>query len=271
MSKNGHIDNEPLTQERMVTLLDEIYGIAIRGIPKVSKSVDQLADDYLSHCTDQKKAAKKLINNQVAKCGTSGFLTGLGGLITLPVTLPANITSVLYVQIRMIAAVAKIGGFDIQSDQVQTMVYACLTGQAISDVIKQTGIKVGEKFAVAAIEKIPGKALIEVNKKVGFRLVTKAGTKGIVNMGKLVPIAGGIIGGIWDITSTRIIAANAYSVFIKNLIPAAKSKNDTSETEVFDMEFEDISEEHDYVIVDASDNAIPCSDVDTHSSADINE
>ena len=35
------------------------------------------------------------ISWQVAKCGTSGFLTGLGGLITLPVAIPANIASVL--------------------------------------------------------------------------------------------------------------------------------------------------------------------------------
>jgi len=91
----------------------------------------------------------------------------------------------------MIAAIAKIGGFDVRSDQVQTLAYACLTGSAIADVLKQTGIKVGEKITVSAINKIPGKVLTSINQKVGFRLLTKFGTKGAVNFVKLVPIAGG--------------------------------------------------------------------------------
>ena len=85
------------------------------------------------------------MQNQVLKCGTSGFLTGLGGLITLPVAIPANIGSVLYVQLRMVAGIAKLGGYDIKSDQVQTMVYLALTGSALKDVVKQVGIKFGEK------------------------------------------------------------------------------------------------------------------------------
>lgn len=51
-------------------------------------------------------------------------------------TLPANITSVMYVQLRMCCAIAKMAGYDIHSDQVQTLIYACLTGSAISDILK---------------------------------------------------------------------------------------------------------------------------------------
>lgn len=155
-----------------------------------------------------------MIKYQIAKCGTSGFISGLGGALTLAVTLPANITSVLYVQLRMVAAIAYMGGFDIQSDQVQTMVYACLTGSAISDVLKETGIKVGQKIAVSSINKIPGKVLISINQKVGFRLMTKFGTKGAINLVKLVPVAGGLVGGAIDVGTTKIIADNAYNIFI---------------------------------------------------------
>lgn len=37
---------------------------------------------------------------------TQGVLTGLGGLITWLVAIPANVGSVMYVQIRMIALLA---------------------------------------------------------------------------------------------------------------------------------------------------------------------
>jgi len=211
--------SKKIDEHQLSTILDDLYSKALDGVPRVSKSVDELADDYLQKGGSIEKAADAFINNQITKCGISGFLTGLGGLITLPVAIPANVSSVLYVQLRMIAVVAKIGGFDVRSDQVQTLAYACLTGSAIADILKQTGIKVGEKITVSAINKIPGKVLTSINQKVGFRLLTKFGTKGVVNFVKLVPLAGGVVGGAIDIGSTKIIAKNAYNIFIKNQIP----------------------------------------------------
>lgn len=54
------------------------------------------------------------------KCTTSGFFTGFGGLITLPVALPANVTRILYVQMRMIASLAYMAGLNVHDDSVQT-------------------------------------------------------------------------------------------------------------------------------------------------------
>lgn len=205
---------QKLDEKKMLTVLDELYNKALDGIPKVSKPIEELAEDYMQKNSSPESAAKEMIKYQIAKCGTSGFISGLGGALTLAVTLPANITSVLYVQLRMVVAIAYMGGFDVQSDQVQTMVYACLTGSAISDVLKQTGIKVGQKIAVSTINKIPGKVLVSINQKVGFRLMTKFGTKGAINLVKLVPVAGGLVGGAIDAGTTKIIADNAYNIFI---------------------------------------------------------
>lgn len=218
-----------LDEKQMVTILDELYGKVINGIPKVSKPVDELANNYLIKHNNPEKAAKELTKYQIAKCGTSGFITGLGGIITLPASVPANISSVLYVQLRMVAAIAYMGGFDLQSDQVQTLTYACLTGSAIADVLKQTGIKIGEKIALATINKIPGKVLTSINQKVGFRLITKFGTKGAINLVKLVPVVGGVIGSVTDIGSTQIIAQNAYNIFIKRKMPSNDALNHNSE------------------------------------------
>lgn len=141
------------TQEDIMKLLEKLYDNAIQGLPKVSPPISQLADDYLSKNPDPEVAAKSFINYQIAKCTTSGFVTGLGGLITLPVAIPANISSVLYVQMRMIACLAYMGGYDTNSDQVQTLVYACLAGISLDQVVKQVGIKVGVKFANAMVKK----------------------------------------------------------------------------------------------------------------------
>lgn len=208
-----------LTEERAAGILSAVYDKALDGVPNVSRSVDQFADDYAARYDDPTKAAEELVKYQVLKCGTSGFITGLGGLITLPVTIPANIGSVLYVQMRMVAASAKIGGYDIRSDQVQTLVYICLTGSAVNDVIKDTGIQIGTKTLTAALKKLPGSALVKINQRVGFRLITKFGEKGVINLGKLIPLAGGVIGGAFDVASTTIIAKNAIKLFIENENP----------------------------------------------------
>jgi len=203
-----------LKQEDIMELLNKLYDCSVSGIPKVSPPISKLADDYINKSKDIESAAKSFINYQIVKCTTSGFITGLGGLITLPVAIPANISSVLYVQMRMIACLAQMGGFDIKSDQVQTLVYACLAGISIDQVVKQVGIKFGVKVANQMVKKIPGTVLTKINQKVGFRFLTKFGTKGLINFGKAIPVVGGVISGGFDFAETKIIANRAYRMFI---------------------------------------------------------
>ncbi len=206
-----------ISKEDMANLLDTCYKKAVEGLP-TSKSCVQLGEEYLSTYATPLIAAEKLTKNQVAKCGTSGFVTGLGGVITLPVAIPANISSVIYIQLRMIATVAYIGGYNPNDDEVQTLAYLCLTGNAMTDIAKSAGIKVGEKISINLIKKIPGTVLTKINQKVGFRLITKFGEKGIINLGKMVPLVGGVIGGGVDIASTNVIAKKAINVFIHGVI-----------------------------------------------------
>lgn len=212
-----HMQNvkSALTTENIMALLDKLYQGCLNGVPRVSPSIDKLAEDYIGKTDSIEKAARQFTNYQITKCTTSGFLTGLGGLITLPIAIPANISSVLYVQMRMVAGLAYMGGFDLKSDQVQTLVYACLAGVSLNQIVKQAGIKFGTKFANSMIKKIPGTVLTKINQKVGFRFITKFGTKGLINLGKAVPIVGGLIGGCIDLAETKAIAHRSYKLFIE--------------------------------------------------------
>lgn len=214
--------DEVLTEEKVQEILNTLYIKSINGIPKVSLPIEDLVDDYMKKNPDIESAVKSLIKNSTIKCGTSGFLTSSGGFAAMIAALPANITSVLYVQLRMSCAIAAMGGYDIHSDQVQTLIFACLTGSAMTDILKQAGVRFGTKFTTAMIKKIPVAALTKINKAVGFRFVTKFGTTGIINLGKLVPVLGGIIGGGVDVASTVTIGNNAYKVFIKNEMPTGE-------------------------------------------------
>ena len=172
----------------MMNLLDKCYDGALKGVLPGEKNIMELAEDYLSKSNSKEKAIDDLIRNQILLCGTNGFVAGLGGLLVLPIAIPANVASVIYVQLRMIAAIAHINGYDVYSDQVRTIAYVCLTGSSATNILKNVGIKIGEKVAVSALKKIPAAILIKINQQVGFRLVTKFGQKGVVNIVKMVPL-----------------------------------------------------------------------------------
>lgn len=203
------------SQADMMNLLDSLYSKCIQGIPMISSPIEKMADDYLQHNATVEDAAKDMINKQVIKCTTSGFITNLGGVITLPVTIPANVGSVMYVQMRMIACAAYMAGYDVHTDQVQTLVYACLAGVSVMEVAKKVGIKIGQKGLENLIDKIPGKVLIAINHKVGFRMLTKFGETGAINLGKAIPVVGGVIGDGFDFIDTKFIGNRAYNQFIK--------------------------------------------------------
>ena len=45
--------------------------------------------------------------------------------------------------------------------------------------------------------------------------MTKFGTKGVINLGKMIPVVGAVIGGGMDFIETKIIANRAYKLFIE--------------------------------------------------------
>lgn len=202
-----------IKQEDVMNLLDSCYEKCLNGVSMVSPSVEDMANDYLNKYPTKEEACKAMLNNQIVKCTTSGFVTGFGGFIVMPIAIPANISSVIYVQMRMIACTAYMAGYELNSDQTQTFVYACLAGVALNNALKQAGIKVGIKLANGVIKKIPGKVLTKINQKVGFRFITKFGTTGVVNLGKMIPGVGAIVGGGLDLVETKIIANRAYKWF----------------------------------------------------------
>lgn len=207
-------ETKELNQGMIMKALDYAYEKAIIGIPGFD-SAQEMAENFMKNGDNSISNCNSLIRWQNTKAGTSGFLTGLGGLITMPVAIPANLASVMYVQIRMIAAIAYIGGYDLKDDRVKSLVYLCMAGNGAKDILKDIGIVVGRKLGQQMIANISGKTVSAINQKVGFRLLTKFGEKGAINLGRAVPIFGGLIGGAFDIVTTNIIGNVARKTFIE--------------------------------------------------------
>ena len=217
--------------QNLMEILDKVYGYVVDGIPHVSQPITEYTEKYLRKSDSVEQAAMKMINAQIAKSTASGFVTGLGGIFTLPVALPANLATVLYFQLRMIAGVAYMAGFDVHSLQVRSLTYMCLAGLTMEQLLKNTGIKIGTRISKTVAAKLPAKLTAVINQKVGYRLFTKFGNRSALSVGKAVPLLGGLISGGIDLVETQMIAERAFNLFIGG---EADHAADFAEFEVLD-------------------------------------
>ncbi len=204
-----------LSKDTVIKILDTIYDNAEEGLPGILSVKEEVQKEKIKYKNPQEHI-DSVIKWAVAKSSCAGFASSVGGIITLP-TLPFGMSVNLYIQLRMIIKIAYISGLDIKSEEVKTFIYCCLAGsKAIKDILKSVGIKIGQKLTQKMITGISGKVLIKINKLVGFRLFTKFGSKGVFNFGKMVPIAGGIIGGYIDGHWCYSSGKMAKKLFFKN-------------------------------------------------------
>ena len=192
----------------MTSILNNIYDSAING-----RAVE-LANEYIERYGRTELAIDKLVSCQRRKCTTTGFVTGLGGLVSIPVTLPADLYSSLVIQVNMIVAIAVIRGYDVHSEEVKTLVYPCIVGNSIGDVLKQAGIKaVTDYTAKTIIPKLTVMVSQRIAAKVGSKLVVKASAKGLSNAAKMIPVLGGLIGGAYNYAEVSTYANIARERF----------------------------------------------------------
>lgn len=204
------MSGKSLTYGMVMRALETAYDLSIKG-NAIFDSAYELAESYQKRGGTKLDQANEMIGWQIIKAGTSGFLSGLEGAFTIPL----NIASVLAIQMRMSAAIAIIGGYDPYDDQVKSFVYLTMVGNELKDVAKAAGIKIGKRMAEQYIKrKVTREALVAINRKVGLRLVTKFGEKGIINLGKAIPLVGGFIGGVFDAVTTDAVGNAAIKVFI---------------------------------------------------------
>ena len=194
--------------------LDWAFERAVKGAAGVD-SARVLADDYLTGEGDLVDKVRRLIRHQAVLAAAAGFVSGFGGMASMPVMVPVNLASVMFVQMRMIAAIALMGGHDLKEEHVKLVVLACLAGDAakdvLKDVLKDVGIVIGTRMAVSALRNVSGKTLSAVNRAVGRRLFGAAGRKGPL---RVVPLMGGLVGGTLDALATRVIGRVALAAFV---------------------------------------------------------
>lgn len=193
-------------------VLEQIVRLGVDGFGPF-KSAEDSAREALKGRT-QEQAIRVLVRNHCLIAGSQGFVTNLGGFVTMPVALPANIGAAYLIQSHLAAAIAQVHGQDLRSEEVQTAILLCLLGNAGTEVVKQVGIKVGTKYSAALLKSIPVAVIRQINRKAGFALVAKYGTKrAAVTLAKGIPLVGGGIGGGMDAVATKAVGTFADKFF----------------------------------------------------------
>jgi uncharacterized protein (DUF697 family) len=171
----------------------------------------ELAREYLDDARFESNDARvdALIEREMIKNFTTGFLTGLGGVLTLPVAVPSALGASWLLQARMAGAIAHLYGHDLDSARTRTTILMSLAGDVARDAMRDLGIPIGPRLTQRAIDQIPGRALVEVNKRIGLRLLTRAGERSVASFSRFVPILGGVVGGSLDAVVCRMVGQTA--------------------------------------------------------------
>jgi len=219
-------DSEEELEEKgtkMLKVMDWAFEKANSNIPGLGSSSD-MAKRYLDKYGNVNTAIDHLVNWQITSSATTGFVTSFGGLPTMAVTLPANVAGIMGIQLRMIGAIAELGGYHENTEEKKTGMYLCLLGSQAGNVLSKTAGQFAVKFTTASLKKLPGAVLTKINQAVGFRLFTKFGQKGLVNIHKAIPVLGGVVGGTVDAMSTYAIAKAAKALFLNEIIDFEKQE-----------------------------------------------
>jgi hypothetical protein len=178
------------------------------------RSASQVAERARRAARTPEAAVAKVARRHVIGGGAGGFVTGIGGFVTMPVALPANLLEFYVQATRMVGAIAILRGYDIRTPQVRTAVLLTLVGSHADEILAKAGMTTGGgAVAGLAARGLPPSALPMLNKAVAFRLSRGIGERAFSRLGRGVPVAGGVIGAGIDVWMMKRIAEHAMEQF----------------------------------------------------------
>lgn len=207
-SRRRRVATRP-SQGIVMKAMDWAYANSLDGM-KGFESAEELAREFLATKGTPRQQADRLIRRQTTKAALTGFVSSMGG-IAVPLTLPASFVIVLFIQVRMAAALARMGGLDLRDDRVRALVYACVAGEKPEQMLGKLGVVLGGRMTAAAVSSVSRSVLAAINRRVRARLLSRF-RKG--RLGKALPIIGGIITARVEGRATAEIGRVARDTFV---------------------------------------------------------
>jgi uncharacterized protein (DUF697 family) len=187
---------------------------AINGFPGFPGAVE-VARRHLSRRRDVDRAIRDVIDQHIRLAGAQGFVANIGGVVTMPVAIPANLAGIALLQVRMVAAIQHLRGYDVSDPRVRVAALMVLLGE--DDV--RTGVKrddlPGHPHDVAVAVGDMDPALPDlVGAHVTQALITRVGGKhATLTVTKRIPVIGGAVSAGVDAYSTYTVGRYADREF----------------------------------------------------------
>lgn len=195
-------------------VLRQLLKNAINGMGRLP-GAKAVAARNLGKRGDVDGAIEAMVGTHVSLASAQGFVTNLGGLTTLVVALPANIAGIAIVQIRLVAAIAHLRGYDIDDPRVRTALILCLMGRDGVTRLVESGELPTTPLAIATAPVFDASLDRQVAEKVFAELAGRIGGRhAAVMLARRIPLLGGGVGGALDALSTHEIGTYAKSQFV---------------------------------------------------------
>jgi uncharacterized protein (DUF697 family) len=196
-------------------VLRRVLEIAIDGRGAVPGAKAAARRHLQRHGGSVDDAIESLIDFHVRLASAQGFITNLGGVAVMPVSIPANLAGLAIVQIRMVSAIAHLRGYDLADNRVRTALVMCLMGG--EEVAKHIalGTLPTSPMAIATAPVFDPVLDREVAEKVVADLAGRLGGKSMaLIVTKRIPLIGGGIGGAVDAIATHQIGEYAKTELV---------------------------------------------------------
>lgn len=204
-----------LTARPTRKLAESIIDSGIDGLGPLSSAKQLAAARLAKKQGNRLQAAKSLIRSESLKGFGGGFVTGLGGLITMPVTVPSAIVISWIIEARLSAAIAVLFEHDIDTPNVREQVLQTLLDEPINQAEEeQVDEQVDQRFAVRVLQQIPGAAMNTASNLFRSQVINRGLKFGVKRLSpRALPVLGGFVSGRVDAKACRQVGARAMTLF----------------------------------------------------------
>ena len=196
------------------TMTESFRDIGLNGALKYSSAEEVARRASKKSRGNEQKAIRRVVRQHSRGVTAAGFLTGLGGLFTLPLLLPANVFEFYVQATRMVGAIAAIRGYDIEDEVVRSRILAALVAEESDEVL--AGIGLGPIAGTATreiVKRLPSSPSSTVARAIGGRVLRRFGLQSVRLFGRAIPGLGGIIGAWSDRGMLKKITKTAKKGF----------------------------------------------------------
>jgi len=208
--------------KQLVTRTPEVAGGLLRSIIEFAingnsafPGAKTTAARSLQAKGEREAAIDSIVMQHIGLASAQGFLTSVGGLLTLPVGLPANLAGLAVLSVRMIGSIAHLRGYDVDDRRVRAALTLAMLGDDEVRRLVSEGKLPTTPLVIATSPMFDADLERKISERVMGSLAGRMGGKHLaVVVVRRIPLVGGGVGAAVDGWLTFGLAAYAKREFI---------------------------------------------------------